>query len=310
MPESSSPPPSPSPEALSWVAGCVGTSAVVESVSPLAGATSSSMHAVRVAHGGGVVEVVLRRFVDKEWLALEPDLALHEASNLLKAARAGVPTPELISFDEDGAFCGVPATLTTMLPGGVELLPSNFDDWTYGLAETLAPVHALDARDYPWSFYPYIDLPNLGPPGWSQFPEHWERVIEIVGGPRPAAPECFIHRDYHPNNVLWKDRRVSGIVDWVNSCRGAAGFDVAWCRLNLAQLHGVDAADAFLDAYRSVAGTTFDYHPYWDLISIVEVLPGPPGVYAGWPAFGVLHLDEHIMRERVDAYLLSLVARL
>ena len=300
----------PSAEALRWVADCVGTSAAIESVTPLVGATSSSLHAVRLRHGGGVVELVLRRFVDAEWLALEPDLALHEASNLLKAARAEIPTPELVAFAEDGAKCGFPATLTTLLHGRVELSPSSLEDWTYRLAEPLICIHAVEAEDYAWGYYPYINLPSLGPPEWSAHTEHWEKAIEIVRGPMPLARERFIHRDYHPSNVLWNEGRVSGVIDWVNSCRGAAGFDTAWCRLNLAQLYGVAAADMFLDAYRSLAGAGFEYHPYWDLIAIVEILPGPPGVYEGWPAFGVNHLNDEIIRERLDAYISSLVERL
>ncbi|WP_407703051.1 phosphotransferase [Virgibacillus tibetensis] len=30
--------------------------------------------------------------------------------------------------------------------------------------------------------------------------------------PVPCHSECFIHRDYHPANVLWKNDTVSGIV--------------------------------------------------------------------------------------------------
>ncbi len=300
----------PPPEALRWVAGCVGAGASVESVTPLAGATSSSLHAVRVRHGGSVVGLVLRRFVDAGWLASEPDLALHEASSLRKAARAGVPTPGLVAFDEDGSHCGVPATLTTLLPGRVELKPSDFEGWTRQLAEAVARVHALGAEDHPWDYFPYVDARALEPPRWSESPGMWEQAVEVVRGPRPLSGECFIHRDYHPNNVLWRGSRLSGVVDWVNACRGAAGFDVAWCRLNLAKLHGLAAADKFLSAYRSAAGSGFVYDPYWDLIALVEVLPGPPDVYSGWPAHGVKHLDDALMRARVDAYLSSVLARL
>jgi aminoglycoside phosphotransferase (APT) family kinase protein len=300
----------PPPEALRWVADCVGAGASVEAVSPLAGATSSSLHAVTVAHGGGVLELVLRRFVDAGWLASEPDLAPHEASSLRKAARAGVPTPELVALDEDGSRCGVPATLTTLLPGRVELQPQDFDGWARQLAEAAAHVHALGADDHPWAYFPYVDPVELVPPRWSEFPEKWEQAIEVVRGPRPPSGECFIHRDYHPNNVLWRGPRLSGVVDWVNACRGAAGFDVAWCRLNLAKLRGVAAADEFLSAYQSAAGAGFEYDPYWDLMALAEVLPGPPDVYSGWTAHGVSDLHDGLMRERVDAYLSSLVARL
>jgi hypothetical protein len=45
------------------------------------------------------------------------------------------------------------------------------------------------------------------------------------------------------------------------------------------------------------------------MMAVVEVLPGPPGVYEGWRAFGVGHLSEMLMRERLDEYLVSLVSR-
>ena len=103
---------------------------------------------------------------------------------------------------------------------------------------------------------------------------------------------------------------MSGIVDWPNACRGAANIDVAWCRANLIHLYGVAAADRFRHAYQALAGPSFVYHPYWDLIVAIEVLPGPPGVYPPWIDFGMRHLNDNLMRERIDAYLVSVMARL
>jgi hypothetical protein len=131
-----------------------------------------------------------------------------------------------------------------------------------------------------------------------------------VNGPPPSFRECFIHRDYHPSNVLWNNGAVSGVVDWVNGCRGPAGIDVAWCRHNLAILHGVRAADDFLAAYIRCAGSDFEYDPYWDLMTLVELLPGPPGMYEGWLAMGVRLIPRATIVERVDAYVASVVARL
>jgi hypothetical protein len=100
------------------------------------------------------------------------------------------------------------------------------------------------------------------------------------------------------------------VVDWVNGCRGPAGIDVAWCRHNLANLHGVCYVDEFLTAYMAAAGSEFRYDPYWDLMSVVELLPGPPSMYEGWRASGVPSIGNALMRERVDDYVKSVVARL
>lgn len=300
----------PSSNALRWVAEEVGSGAKIKSVSRLAGATSSVLHSIEVESNKETLRLVLRLFVDEEWLKLEPDLALHEASNLIVASKAHVPTPQLVAFDEKGEHCGVPATLMTMLSGSVELQPKDFQAWLHRLAEAIIPVHELEAPPHPWSYYVYYDISRLKPPGWSKFPELWERAIEIAAGPPPQARTCFIHRDYHPTNVLWQKERVSGIVDWVNACLGAASVDVAWCRLNLAKLYGPESADGFLRAYKSLAGASFSYHPFWDLAAVMELLPGPPDVYEGWLDFGIQHLNEEIMLERMDDYLFSIMARL
>ena len=147
-------------------------------------------------------------------------------------------------------------------------------------------------------------------PSWSRQPEAWEKAIELVEAKPPAYRECFVHRDYHPSNVLWDAGRVSGVVDWVNGCRGPAGIDVAWCRHDLANLHGVSVADDFLEAYLEAAGSGFVYDPYWDLMAVVELLPGPPSMYEGWRASGVAEIGDALMRERNDTYIGSVVARL
>ena len=286
----------PGPDALQWVAEAVGPGTTIRSVHPMAGATSSALHSVDAARNGRMMKLVLRRFVNQEWLKEEPDLALHEAASLEKANVADVPTPELVAYDEMGEHCGVPAVLMTRLPGSVELKPQNIDERLRRLAEAIIPVHAVEVGTHPWGYSPYVDVARLGPPDWSSIPELWERAIGILAGPRPPARESFIHRDYHPANVVWLDNRVSGVVDWPNACRGPAGVDLGWCRRNLVQLHGLPEADRFLDAYRSVAGATSEHHPYWDLITLVEVL--------GWAKFG-----RDVMR-RLDEYLASVMARL
>ena len=87
-------------------------------------------------------------------------------------------------------------------------------------------------------------------------------------------------------------------------------MDVAWCRHNLAGLHGLLAADEFLSAYKAAAGSAFEYHPYWDLMSVVELLPGPPSMYEGWRAAGVPEIDPALIRRRIDSYVASVVTRL
>ena len=292
----------------SWIESVTGGR--VFSVAVLPGATSSLLHAIEIQSTAGRQSLVLRRFVDQEWVEREPDIAVREGLSLQHASRAGLAVPELISLDQDGAHCGVPATLVTRIPGRVVLEPDDQISWLRGLARSAARIHRVDAAGFRWKYRRYNDGEPLGVPLWSRQQEAWERAIETVEGPPHSSPESFVHRDYHPSNVLWEDGRVSGVVDWVNGCRGPAGIDVAWCRHNLANLHGVSVADDFLAAYIAEAGSEFAYDPYWDLMSVVELLPGPPSMYEGWRVGGVPSISNAVMRERVDDYVKSVVARL
>jgi aminoglycoside phosphotransferase (APT) family kinase protein len=286
------------------------TSARVASVAVLPGATSSLLHAVEIESTAGRYSLVLRRFVNREWTKGEPDVAVREGLSLQHATRAGLPAPELIAVDKDGTHCGVPATLVARIRGSVVLEPTDMASWLRGLAESAARIHRVDAAGFRWKYRRYNDGQALAVPGWSKQREAWKKAIEIVEGPPRSYPECFVHRDYHPNNVLWHEDRVSGVVDWVNGCRGPAGIDVAWCRHNLANLHSVGVADEFLTAYIAAAGPEFQYDAYWDLMSMVEQLPGPPTMYEGWRASKIPNISNAVMRERVDDYVKSVVARL
>ncbi|MFL5564613.1 MAG: aminoglycoside phosphotransferase family protein [Gemmatimonadaceae bacterium] len=280
------------------------------SVAVLPGATSSLLHSVEIDLGGHRRALVLRRFVNEKWVREERDVAVREAASLQHATRAGLAAPELIAVDARGTYCGVPATLVTRLPGNVVLEPGDFSQWIRGLAASAARIHRVDAAGFGWKYRRYNEGQTLIVPRWSKRRDAWEKAIEIVKGPAHSYSECFIHRDYHPSNVLWQDGGVSGVVDWVNGCRGPAGIDVAWCRHNLANLHGPSVADDFLAAYSAEAGSEFDYDPYWDLMSVVELLPGPPSMYEGWRAAELPNITDAIIRERIDEYVVSVVKRL
>ena len=263
------------------------------------------MHVVTVQRRGGEERVVLRRFVLEEWLAKEPDLATHEAAVLRLLEGTGLASPGLLAADHEGSEAGVPSVLMTMVPGQPVLDLADSEAWVRRLAEYLRQIHRLrpTAGDLPYSYRPY-EREGLNVSVWSQCPDLWRRAIEVVRGPRPHSGEHLIHRDYHPANVLWQDGRISGVVDWVNACRGPTGVDIGHCRLNLALMHGVEVADRFLDECRGWA----DYDVYWDLVTLLDATP-EDGPYAGWSALG-LEISAETVRERADAYVTSLVARL
>ena len=258
----------PPAEALHWAASAVGPGARVRSVRSLAGGTSSAVHALGIEdRAGRLHRVVLRRFVRENWLAAEPDLAEREATALDLLRRSLLTVPRLVAADPSGAAAGVPAVLMTRLPGRIEWDPPDLDAFLPRLAVPLPHIHATavpPGTPLP-SYQPYA-LEMRRPPIWAAQPAVWLRAIEVHEGLAPLVERVFIHRDYHPGNVLWTRGRVCGVIDWVNASLGSPEADVGHCRSNLAGRFGQQAADRFLDLYRAASGRDV-YHPYWDIVA-------------------------------------------
>lgn len=300
-----------SEQTMQWLSNVIDPSASVQSVHRLKGGVSSIVLNVTVtAYNNQATSYVLRQFDNQEWLKQEPDLALHEAESLKWAARMQVPTPDLVGFDEIGSLSGHPSVLMSNLGGSVVLEPDDLNLWLDRMAAALASIHRVNADEFPWHYYTYSDIQALQPPSWSTQTALWGELIALAQRPRPSFKPCFIHRDYHPTNILWQDDKVSGIVDWVNACQGPAGVDIGHCRLNLALLYGVDAAERFLNAYIEYASSTFKYDPYWDAISLCDAFFDSPAVYPGWTDLGFEGLTDALIAERMDLYMISLVNRI
>ena len=293
----------PAAQALDWVARQVGST--VETTRELSGGKSSAVHAISV----GGEEFVLRQFVNPKWLAREPDLATREAAILRLLERSEVPTPRLIAVDGDGSESGHPTVLMSLMPGEIVLDPDDAGPWLDAMASVAIAVHAVAVipDELPQTYYRYIDDEALTVPAWSHEPDVWRAAFDVLQEPPPAYEERFIHRDFHAANILWQGGSISGIVDWVNACRGPAGVDVGHCRRNLALLHGVNTAEDFRAAYERLSGLKQD--PYWDLMTAVEVLPEPE-MFSGWTDLGAPTIDSETLRARMDDYVASIVERL
>jgi aminoglycoside phosphotransferase (APT) family kinase protein len=265
----------PPPQALVWATRSVGIDAQLHAVRALAGGVSAAMHLLAVRRFDGRLErYVLRRFVRADWLAAEPDLASGEARVLDLLVSSAVPAPRLVAVDPDGQAAGHPAVLMTALPGRIDWHPADRGSWLAGLVAVLPAIHAVKvpAGAAVPQYRPYDRGVAMAVPAWSRHPAAWRRAIEVYQGPLPACDQTFIHRDFHPGNVLWRRGRVSGVVDWVVASIGCPDADAGHCRANLAQYADQATAEDFLRRYQSVTGRR-DYHPYWDIAIIDSIGP-------------------------------------
>jgi aminoglycoside phosphotransferase (APT) family kinase protein len=248
-------------------------------VRALRGGISSAVHALRIDGPSGATTVVLRCYVLEELKLEEPDIARREAHILRLLERCPVRTPALLAVDPSGEAAGVPAVVMSRIPGRIVWAPDNLDDWLHRLAAVLPEIHAspITTADGVREFTPYVP-DSWDPPSWLSDQRLWTRALAVFHRPRLDPDRAFIHRDYHPGNVLWLRGRLSGVVDWQAASIGPRAADVAHCRRNLISHFNVDVADRFSRLWESISGET--YHPWAEVVTLVDSMNwlDPPSV--------------------------------
>lgn len=249
------------PLVRAWIERETGTA--VQVVRRLPGASTSAVH--RIDLDGGR-RLVCRRYVWPGAITEDPDAPRREVDALIFLARHDrVPAPRVVASDLTGTGVGdgVPVVLMTFVPGRAIAAPD-----TRRLAEVAAAIHDIDPAGFGHGYVPWYVDQLRGPPPGARRLDLWERAIELRPVAMPPYRPVFLHRDFHPGNVLWAHGRCSGVVDWTDACRGPAGCDIAHCRANLIDWAGAEVADRFVAAYESLTGTTHD--SYWDVASVLE----------------------------------------
>ena len=254
--------------AVAWAAERLGSD-VVE-VDELMGGWTSTMLALTTASGE---RGVLRLMTNEPWRSHGAELTTREHRTQVLLTATSVPAPRSLALDADGAATGEAAHLMTLVPGAVDLDRTSDEDLD-ALAATLTAVHALDPDLLPRTYQSWAWPAKYVVPDWAQDPAAWKRAFALLRQDPPSYDGTFLHRDYHPRNVLWTGSEITGVVDWVETSWGPAWLDVAHCSTNLALEHGSEVADRFAAAY--VDRTGREPAPYFDVMDVVGFLP-PPG---------------------------------
>lgn len=250
----------PPAAALTWAAEIAGPNASVRTVQRLVGGTHAATHLLETVDPAG--EMVLRRFPPGD------RAAAREARVLAALDGLGGWAPRLLGADPDGERFSEPATLITRLSGRSDITSASPDVAAVQLGRTLARLHDVPLaeltglRDGMEAATVSSACASAAAPASTILASHGHRLAE-------EAP-VLTHYDYWSGNVLWQEDELTGIVDWSGASLAPRGFDVSWCRLDLALLHGPVTAETFLAAYEETAGQAVPAMALWDLFALTN----------------------------------------
>ena len=165
-----------------------------------------------------------------------------------------IPVPEFVgrpSGDFPWPFFG-----SAFIPGE-EAMTAELDDarrTAIGaeLASFLRTLHALDAGSLPPDGNNRADMSHRAPYTRELFVELGLDPPALLADaerlPPPPEPATIAHGDLHDRQVLVHEGRLSGVIDWVDICRGDPSIDL----LMLWTFVPPSGRSAFLQAYGQV----------------------------------------------------------
>ncbi|MFD3520663.1 phosphotransferase family protein [Streptomyces sp. NPDC058653] len=305
------------PRALAWVNRHLEAGERIVGSEALHGGITAEMRRLTVAApDGGSRYLVLRTFVDVEHAEDSLD---REAGALTQLAGTGVPAPGLVAVDPTAAHGEYPSLLMTHLAGRTVLDDEAVEKRVPLLARQLVAIHALRPVERPGRYVTSTTADTVVTPEGADAAA-WAAAVDVIRGPAPPYEGRFLHRDFHPGNVLFDmppsgpaGARITGVVDWAAASWGPADLDVAHCSTNLALLHGPAWGMRFAEAYEEAGGVlaaTSGERLYWlvrDGLAFSEEV-GP--VSRPWREAGRTELTTRVVEERLAAYVTELMETL
>jgi aminoglycoside phosphotransferase (APT) family kinase protein len=293
--------------ALAWAAEVVG--APIASVRRLSGGMSTGMHLLLTGDGR---RVVMRRFLNRHWLEIDPDLAPREAGVLQALESTLVPAPTFVGVDPYGERCEAPTVLMGFVPGR-RVVPTDHRRFAAELAHAMAVIH--DVSPPPIAGLPDErrqledqvgeEAPNRH--GGVPTPELWSLVRDGIASVS-WRPNVLIHGDFHPGNVLFASGRMTAVVDWPLAAAGQPASDVCFCRLDVGMMLGLDVAGLVLDAYEAETGTAVPDRWWWDLVAASRAETDLVAWHQSYDKLGPADLTLATVQSRFDAFVSGALA--
>jgi aminoglycoside phosphotransferase (APT) family kinase protein len=223
---------------------------------PLPGATSARVTVIEARQPDGQPAALVLRQYGPANLRSDPHAALTEYRLLQLLTAAGQPVPRPYLADESGAVLPGPFLLQELIDGQPIDDPTDVADYTGQLAAALAAVHECGIARAEVAFLADVrdDFARKMGTRWSP-PDEYLREAEVLAvltaswPPAAVNRPVVLHGDYWPGNVLFRDGRLVGIVDWEDALFGDPLADLAITRLEIGWFFGPAAGQTLTEQY-------------------------------------------------------------
>lgn len=263
----------------------------------LTGGISAQVTALEIERPDGHTQKMLVRRHNEAGLERNPQQAANEFKLLQLLCSTSLPAPAPYYLDQSGAIFSTPYLVIEYIEGQTEFAPANLSDFIHQFTTHLIRIHRLDYAQMDVSILPqqverfaqklraYQTTPDE-----SSDKARIQKALQAAWPIPQRNPSVLLHGDYWPGNVLWRDGRLAGIIDWEDATIGDPLADVANSRLEILWAFGLDAMQHFTQHYQSLTSIDPAGLPYWDLCAALKL-----ATFAEW---GLDEARERAMRER------------
>ena len=245
----------------------------------LPGGYSADVTVLELETGNGTRRKLIHRLHGPVDLRQNPNVASHEFRVLQLAHAAGLATPDPVYLDATDPLFPTPSLVVEYVEGVTDLKPEDPADYVTQMAGELARIHRMDTAGRDLDFLLKLEDDCVEALGRQRDPDVVSdderallgQLVPFWPLPRKNTP-VVLHGDYWPGNTLWKDGRLTAIIDWEDARRGDPLFDVSNARFEILMLFGPEIMNAFTRRYESLNPVDFGCLPWWDLYTALRVV--------------------------------------
>jgi aminoglycoside phosphotransferase (APT) family kinase protein len=275
---------------------------------PLKGGVSAEMTAFEIEDADGHISRMIFRQPSKQTLERNLNAAEDEFKVLQLTRSLGLAAPVAYYLDQSRTNFPTPYLVIEYIDGKPVFAPDPGADFIFQLAKHLAKIHSSDYSNQDISFLSKQEnkcvelsrkqLANIDP---SLDDGRIGGALEEVSPLPQRNPTVFLHGDYWPGNILWRDDTLVAVIDWEDAKLGDPLIDFAVSRLDILTIFGIDALQSFTHYYQSLMDIDYADLPYLDLCAALRLARLIGTDVAEWAAFFAFYgrhdITEHTLRE-------------